>query len=132
MMRTSPVTTPSGLTEGGPTPPPVRLERLRNHFRQVYKLNEDQVEFMLRSASQSLRTTFSSAKQALASDDLCSTLAPVAHCLKGLLLNLGEGEWAALAGIVEKAAEAEQPYEYADVVNKMREGLSVVADYGRH
>jgi HPt (histidine-containing phosphotransfer) domain-containing protein len=73
-----------------------------------------------------------SAKQALASDDLCSTLAPVAHCLKGLLLNLGEGEWAALARIIEKAAEAKQPYEYADVVNKMREGLSVVADYGRH
>jgi HPt (histidine-containing phosphotransfer) domain-containing protein len=131
MNRTSSVT-PPGLTESGPAPLPASLERLRNHFRQVYKLNEDQVEFMLRSASQSLRTTFASAKQALASDDLCSALAPVAHCLKGLLLNLGEGEWAALARIIEKAAEAEQPYEYADVVNEMCEGLSVVADYDRH
>ena len=131
MNRASSVT-PSGQTESGPAPPPVSLERLRTHFRQVYKLNEDQVECMLRSASQSLRTTFVSAQQALASDDLCSALAPVAHGLKGLLLNLGEGEWAALARIIEKAAKAEQPYEYVDVVNNMREGLSAVADYSQH
>lgn len=87
---------------------------------------------MLRSASQSLRTTFASAQQALAGDDLCSALAPVAHSLKGLLLNLGEGEWAALARTIEQTAETGKPYEYADVVNDMREGLSALADYNRH
>ena len=129
MNRPSAVT-PSGLVGSGPVPLPVCLERLREHFRQVYKFNEDQVESMLRSASQSLRKSFASAEQALASDDLCSALAPVAHCLNGLLLNLGEGDWAALARDIEQAATAGRAYEYAEAVGSMREGVSAVADYG--
>ena len=85
---------------------------------------------MLRSASQSLRKSFASADQALASDDLCSALVPVAHSLNGLLLNLGEWDWAALARTIEQAATAGRAYEYAEAVGSMREGLSAVADYG--
>jgi hypothetical protein len=35
-----------------PAPPPLNLETLRSHFRNVYKLKEDQVDFMIKSASQ--------------------------------------------------------------------------------
>lgn len=122
--------TPSELVGIGPSPSPVCLKRLRDHFRQVYKLDEDQVEFMLKSASQSLQKCFASADQALASDDLCSALAPVAHSLNGLLLNLGEGDWAALARNIEQAATAGRTYEYAEAVDSMRQGVSAVVDYG--
>ena len=129
MNRPSAVT-PSGLVGSGPVPLPVCLERLREHFRQVYKFNEDQVESMLRSASQSLQKCFASADQALASDDLCSALAPVAHSLNGLLLNLGEGDWATLARDIELAATAGRAYEYAEVIARMRQGMSAATDYG--
>lgn len=122
----------TGLKSDESLPPPVSLERLRNHFRQVYKLNEEQVEFMVKSASQSLQTALAAAEQALESDDPYIALAPVAHSFKGLLLNIGEGEWAALARAMEQAAKAGQPYEYAGTVRNIREGLMAVADYNRH
>lgn len=122
---------PSGMKSADGLPAPVSIERLRNHFRQVYKLNEEQVEFMVRSASQSLQTAFTAADLALESDDPHTALTPVAHSLKGLFLNIGEGEWAALARAMEQAAKAGQAYEYTGTVRNMREGLIAVADYCR-
>ncbi|MDP3479276.1 MAG: Hpt domain-containing protein [Desulfoprunum sp.] len=109
-----------------PPPPPLDLETLRNHFRNVYKLKDEQVEFMIRSASQSLQTALASAEQALASDNLCAALSPVAHSFKGLFLNMGESEWASLARAMEQATKAGQLHEYAAVVQKIRQGVSIV------
>lgn len=107
-----------------PPPPPLDLETLRNHFRDAYKLKDEQVEFMIRSASQSLQTALAAAEQALTSDNRCAALATVAHGLKGLFLNMGEGEWASLARAMEQAAKANQQHEYAAVVQKIRQGVS--------
>ena len=87
---------------------------------------------MIRSASQSLRTALASAEHALASENLCAELAPVAHGLKGLYLNIGEDGWASIARAMESAAKAGQLHDYAVVVQKMRQGGAVlVADFQR-
>ena len=109
-----------------PPPLPLNLETLRQHFRNVYKLKDEQVEFMIKSASQSLQTALASAEQALAGDDFCAALVPVAHSLKGLFLNMGEGEWASLARAMEQAARAGEQHEYTVVVQKMRQGGAVI------
>lgn len=123
-MSINDTTTPWHVMFDQPPPRPVDQQTLRNHFKNVYKLKDEQVEFMIRSASQSLQTALTSAEQALASDNLCAALVPVAHSLKGLFLNMGEGEWASLARAMEQAAKAGQQYEYAVVVQKIYQGVS--------
>jgi len=114
-----------------PTPPPLNLENLRNHFRNIYKLKDEQVEFMIKSASLSLQTALTSAEQALASENLGAELALVSHSLKGLFLNLGEREWAALARAMEMAAKNGEVYDYAAVVEKIRLGVFIAMAGGR-
>ncbi len=114
-----------------PTPPPLNLENLRNHFRNIYKLNDEQVEFMIKSASQSLQTALTSAEQALASENHGAELALVSHGLKGLFLNLGERDWAALAKAMEMAAKKGEVYDYAAVVEKIRQGGFILMTGGR-
>ena len=121
-MTTSDILTPWQVMFEQPPPPPLDLDTLRLHFKNVYKLKDDQVEFMIRSASQSLQTALASAEQALTGEDLCAELAPVAHGLKGLFLNMGEGGWASLARALELALKAGQLHEYATVVQSMRQG----------
>ena len=109
-----------------PAPLPLDLETLRNHFRNVYKLKDEQVEFMMKSASQSLHTALASAEQALVCDNICVALAPVAHGLKGLFLNMGEEGWASVARAMELSAKAGQVYEYDQVVRKIRQGAEAI------
>jgi len=125
-MTTSDMLTPWQVMFEQPSPPPLNLETLREHFRNVYKLKDEQVEFMIRSASQSLKTALVSAEAALGSDQLCNALAPVAHGLKGFFLNMGEDGWASLARAMEIAAKDGQVYEYRAVVEKMRQGGAVL------
>lgn len=125
-MDTDEKMTPWSVMFEQPVPPALSLETLRNHFKNIYKLKDDQVEFMIGSASQSLQMALASAEQALVSDYLCAALAPVAHSFKGLFLNMGEPEWAALARAMEQAAKAGEPYEYAIVVQKIRQGVATL------
>jgi hypothetical protein len=125
-MTTSDTHTPWQVMFEQPSPAPLSLDTLRIHFRNVYKLKDEQVEFMIRSASQSLQTALASAESALASDQPCNALAPVAHGLKGLFLNMGEGGWASLARAMEMAAKNGQVYEYTAVVEKIRQGGAVL------
>lgn len=125
-MTTSDILTPWQVMFEQPSPLPLNLETLREHFRNVYKLKDEQVEFMIKSASQSLQTALASAETALASDQLCTALAPVAHGLKGLFLNMGEGGWASLARAMEMAAKDGQVYEYRAIVEKIRQGGAVL------
>ncbi len=111
-----------------PAPPPLNLENLRLHFKNIYKLKDEQVEFMIKSAVQSLQNALASAEQALTSDNLGADLALVSHSFKGLFLNLGEKEWAALARAMEQSVKAGQTYDYAAVVEKIRQGVLGVTE----
>lgn len=129
-MSTNDTLTPWQVMFEQPPPAPINPDTLRAHFKTAYKLNDDQVEFIVRSASQSLRTALASAERVLASDNLCAEMAPVAHGLKGLYLNMGEDGWASIARAMELAAKAGQLHDYAVVVQKMRQGGAVlVADF---
>lgn len=110
----------------------VTVERLRRHFSQTYKLNEDQVEFMVKSSAQSLRTVFESAQQILAGDDSQqAALAKMAHSLKGLLLNMGEQGWADIARAVEFAAKAGESRDYSAPLEEIRTATLAIVEYGQ-
>lgn len=108
---------------------PVSVDRLRRHFSQTYQLNDEQVEFMVRSAARSLQTTFDTVDQALAGGDPCTVLIPVAHSLKGLLLNMGEAGWADIARRIESAAKAKEVHDYALPLQAIREAMSAIIGY---
>lgn len=110
----------------------VTVERLRRHFSQTYKLNEDQVEFMVKSSAQSLRTVFESVQQILTGDVASqqAALIKTAHSLKGLLLNMGEPGWADVARAVEFAAKAGESRDYFFPLEKIRSATSAIVEYG--
>ncbi len=110
----------------------VTVERLRRHFSQTYKLNEDQVEFMVKSSAESLRTVFESAERILAGDESQqAALARMAHSLKGLLLNMGEPGWADIARAIEFAAKAGESRDYSVPLEEIRTATSEIVEYGQ-
>lgn len=108
---------------------PVSVDRLRRHFSQTYKLSDEQVEFMVRSAARSLQTTFDSVDQIPAGGDSGAVLVRVAHSLKGQLLNMGEAGWAEIARMVEFAAKAKEDHDYALPLQAIREAMSAIMEY---
>lgn len=108
---------------------PVSVDRLRRHFSQTYKLSDEQVEFMVRSAARSLQTTFDSVDQIPAGGDSGADLVRVAHNLKGQLLNMGEMGWADIARMVEFAAKAKEDLDYALPFQAIREAMSAIMEY---
>lgn len=110
-------------------PMPIDLAILRDHFRSVYKLNEDQVELMIQSSVKSLCAAFSAAEEALKQGDIYTPLGQVGHSLKGLFLNMGENEWAEMARSLEQSAKARQECDFTGLIRKIRRGVARVTEY---
>lgn len=109
----------------------VTVERLRRHFSQTYKLNEEQVDFMVQSSAQSLRAVFESVQQILTGDELQqAALIRMAHSLKGLLLNMGEPGWADIARAVEFAARAGESRDYSVPLGRIRTATLAIVEFG--
>ena len=112
-------------------PAPVTLPNLRSHFKEMYGLNLTQTEVMLESSSLSLVQVFESAKEVLSNTNPREQLGPVMHGLKGLLLNMGENEWAAVARDVEQKLKKEVQCDFNRIVAGMKAGLADILFYER-
>jgi len=110
-------------------PNPLVLDKLRDHFRRTYMLNETQVETMLVSSSKSLKQALASAHDILAGTEPEARFALVFHSLKGLLLNMGEAEWAAYTKELEKKQTNGEQVDYAAAVAILEKGMAAILSY---
>lgn len=110
-------------------PTPLILDRLRDHFRRTYMLNETQVETMLVSSSKSLNQALASAHDILEGTEPEARFTLVFHSLKGLLLNMGEAEWAAYTKELEKKLTDGEQVDYAAAVEVLEKGVAVILSY---
>lgn len=110
-------------------PAPLVLDRLREHFRRTYMLNERQVETMLVSSSKSLREALAAARQILKGIEPESNYVLIFHSLKGLLLNMGESEWAAHLREIENQLRAGEQLDHESIIGTIERGLTEILSY---
>jgi hypothetical protein len=106
---------------------PVTIKNLREHFRTTYKLNEEQIDLMVVSSARSLQTAFLATDEILNGGDVCVKIAAVAHSLKGLLLNMGQHEWAGYAREIENTAKANEVRDYKEMMQRLRLGVQEIS-----
>lgn len=112
-----------------PFPAPLVVERLRDYFRRTYALSESQVETMLVSSSKSLQQTLTGARETLDTSEPQTRMAFLFHSLKGLLLNMGEVEWAAYTkGLEQQQTDGEQ-VDYRAAVAALEKGMAEILSY---
>jgi len=117
----------TGIISGPvPIPAAVSLSTLCNHFKETYGLSPAQVEVMVESSSRSLMQAFSQATAAMNTADPRQELAVVFHGLKGLLLNMGESDWAAYARETEQRLKKGEPCDYTRVLEELQDGMSAI------
>lgn len=110
-------------------PAPLVLGKLRDHFRRAYLLNDDQVETMLVSSSRSLRHAIAGAHELLEGTEEKNVFSLLFHGLKGLLLNMGEAEWAAYTMELENRLMEGEQLDYRAAIKVIEEGLSQILSY---
>ena len=95
---------------------------LRNHFETIYQLDPSQVEIMLESSAKSLQATLTDLSKAIEGDNGLKEVSRLGHSLKGLLLNMGEREWADLARRIEQSAALGKQMDYMGIIKGIRQG----------
>ena len=110
-------------------PNPVNLDRLRSHFREVYALTEPQIEVMLESSSRSVRQALEDVQPLLEENVSSKALKPFLHGMKGLLLNIGEVEWADRVREMERMAVENRLEEPQRAIALLETGLEEIRDY---
>lgn len=107
-------------------PAPIKIENLRSHFRNTYGLTEEQIEKMLISSAKSLATTLGQLYDSLEQKENLAELTRLGHNLKGVLLNMGEQEWADIARRLEKSAAAGEPQNYREIAGSIGKGAEEI------
>jgi hypothetical protein len=107
-------------------PSPVTIRSLREHFRTTYNFNEEQIDLMVVSSARSIQAAFLAVDEIVGKEDGFGKIAVIAHGLKGLLLNMGQNDWAEYVKDIENAAKAGRHHEYTDMVQRLRLGLQEV------
>ncbi|NTW87774.1 MAG: hypothetical protein HGB26_01305 [Desulfobulbaceae bacterium] len=110
-------------------PPFITVGNLRDHFRHTYKLNEAQVETMIRSSSKSLEQGLAQLVDVLSREEPVEGLGAIYHGLKGLFLNMGEKEWAAYTKELEQKLSAGEQLDHGVIAEELRQGMGVVLAY---
>lgn len=113
-------------------PSPVKPSNLREHFATTYRLDANQVEIMLDSSAKSLENTLDELQKAIDDELGYAEISRLGHSLKGVLLNMGELEWAELARFIEKSAGAGKNEKYSELVNGLRKGVESFLNRSRH
>ncbi len=108
----------------------VTISKLRTHFKTTYGLNDDQIEAMLESSSRSLNAVFDQFDTLFSEQEAFSTLVQPCHNLKGLLMNMGEMEWAKRVGELEKSVKECVEKDYQAEFTMVKIGLTEVRTYG--
>lgn len=109
--------------------PPVSIGKLRIHFREVYQFNESQVETMVQSSSKSLAFAMETIDEFLKNKESHEDLTLVFHNLKGVLLNMGEEEWADYFRTIEKKIKTDEHCDLDRVQQNMKKGLRDILSY---
>lgn len=110
-------------------PMPLVLEKLRDHFRRTYLLSETQVETMMISSSKSLKQAIGGAHEILKEKEQEARFTLLFHSLKGLLLNMGEAEWAAYTKELEEKLKNGEQVDYAAAIGIIEKGLVEILLY---
>jgi HPt (histidine-containing phosphotransfer) domain-containing protein len=92
------------------------------HLKNIYSLEPDQVEQMVRISASSISETLAQAKEELAADDL-RALSGSGHKAKGVLLGIGLKEEAELARQLELKGKAGEAADYAGLLARLEEAL---------
>lgn len=109
----------------------VTVSKLHAHFKTIYGLNDDQIEAMLLSSSRSLNAVFDQFDTLFLEQDVPSTLVQPCHNLKGLLMNMGEMEWAKRVGQLEASVKEGVVKDYQAELAVVKAGLAEVRTYGK-
>ena len=107
-------------------PAPIEIENLRSHFRNTYGLTEAQIEKMLVSSARSLSTTLDQLYNSLEKEENLADITHLGHNLKGVLLNMGELEWADIARRLEKSAAAGESENYREIARSIGKGAEYI------
>ncbi len=108
------------------TPARVSTDVLRKHFAASYNLKEEQIDLMLASSAKSLNKSLTALYEALDKRANLEELAKLGHNIKGVLLNMGEAEWAAIARKIEVSAAAGRSIDYRSMVEQIHQGVEDV------
>jgi hypothetical protein len=109
------------------TPSPVTIKGLREHFRTTYNFNEEQIDLMVVSSARSIQAAFLAFDMIPEGEDAHEKVVVIAHGLKGLLLNMGQDEWAGYVREMERAASAGEGHDYKEMMQRMCLGLQEVS-----
>jgi len=104
-------------------PPKVTVNNLRNHFKTVYRLADDQIDIMLESSAKSLNTSLSALYDAIGEGASLEEVSRLGHSIKGLLLNMGEQGWAELARELELSASGGADVDYKGLIDGIHKGV---------
>ena len=116
-----------GVQNENPSPlKKVSAEVLREHFRSNYNLVGEQIELMLTSSAQSLKKSLTGLYAALEQEDNFEELEKLGHSIKGVLLNMGEQEWAEEARKIELSAAAGKKVDYLGMIKNIHRGVKDV------
>lgn len=110
-------------------PAPVVISRLTRYFEKTYQLGTGQAEQMVDSSRRSLEKILAHTGVALQSDDAGGEMVKIGHSLKGVLLIMGEGEWADVARDLERSARQGECRNYARILAGLAEGMAAVLGY---
>ncbi|MDR3631937.1 MAG: hypothetical protein P4L42_16570 [Desulfocapsaceae bacterium] len=97
-------------------------------MKSAYDFNEEQTTHMTVSAARSLREAFLSVDGIRWGDNECSKIADIAHGLKGLLLNMGQPEWAGYVKEIETGAHAGESRNYKEMFDTVRVAVRDVCE----
>lgn len=113
-------------------PLPVRVEGLKKHFKSAYMLTDAQVDLMIESSIKSLKSTFALLQDATEKDNNFREINVQSHRLKGVLLNMGESDWAEIARQMETSASREEYKQYSSIVENLQKGMADILSFGGH
>lgn len=85
---------------------------------------------MIQSSRKSMEKILSDAERALQAEDPRVQLGNIGHSLKGLLLNMGEQQWAEVARDLEISAKTGEERDYSACVTILNKGMAAVMTYG--
>lgn len=112
-------------------PLPVNVESLKNHFKSAYMLTDAQIDLMVESSAESLKSTLLLLRKATENNNNFNDISVQSHRLKGVLLNMGENDWAEIVRQMEKSASRKEHKKYSSIVESLHIGMADILSFGQ-
>lgn len=109
---------------------PVRVESLKNYFKSAYMLSDAQIDCMVESSAESLQSTLALLHRATERRYNFNEICVQSHRLKGVLLNMGENDWAEVARQMEKSASKKEHRKYFSIVERLHLAMVDILAFG--